>query len=71
MGQQSILHVVKVKPKSELTAPRTSLIEEDDEQGGKPLCETLTDLMFSSDESSRSNNSGLEEQLSKTSGNGY
>lgn len=64
MGQQSILHAVKVKPKSKLIGQRTSLIIEDDEQGGKPLCETLTDSMFSSDESSRRISTGLEENSS-------
>lgn len=67
MGQQSILHAVKVKPKLKLREISSSVIEEDDEHSGKPLCETLTDSMFSSDESSRRISSGLEEDAS-TSG---
>lgn len=68
MGQQSIIHAVKIKPRPALSEPRTSLIEENDELSGKPLSETLTDSMFSSDDSMRSNTSGLEESSSKTTG---
>lgn len=66
LGQQSILHAVKITPRSKISQPTTSLIEEDDtnndEQNQKPLCETLTDSMFSTDESLRSNTSGIEEK---------
>lgn len=56
-----------MKPKIKVTDISATVIEEDDEHTGKPLCETLTDSMFSSDENSRRVSSGLEEEGS-TSG---
>lgn len=55
MGQQSTLHAIKISKKvtSAPTSPNTSssIIEENEEQGYKPLCETLRDSSFSNEES--------------------
>lgn len=48
MGQQSILHAVKVRRKS-LPKPQNSFIDEE-EENVKPLCETLTNVMFSNEQ---------------------
>nr|CAI5836112.1 unnamed protein product [Callosobruchus analis] len=65
LGQRSILHAVKVKSRSLLPKPRHSFIDEDDEYGSKPLCETLTDTMFSNEDSSK--NSSNADDVSATS----
>lgn len=55
LGQQSVLHAVKIKKRNKLPSQNTSLIVEvEEEQGSKPLCETLTDLDFSTTESESS-----------------
>ncbi|CAH1117758.1 unnamed protein product [Phaedon cochleariae] len=56
LGQQSILHAVKVRGRlrTTLPPPSTSLIEDIDEQASKPLSETLNDTMFSNEDSSKS-----------------
>ncbi|XP_019873597.1 E3 ubiquitin-protein ligase parkin isoform X2 [Aethina tumida] len=48
LGQQSILHAVKVRRKS-LPKPQNSFIDEE-EENVKPLCETLTNVMFSNEQ---------------------
>ncbi|KAJ8918341.1 hypothetical protein NQ315_008034 [Exocentrus adspersus] len=50
LGQQSILHAVKIKVKPKLREIKGSLVEEIEEQCTKPLCNTLKDVMFSSDD---------------------
>lgn len=53
LGQQSVLHAIKSKKRVKLPSTSNSLIEEsEEEQGSKPLCETLKDLTFSSEEGS-------------------
>lgn len=50
LGEQSILHAIKIKKKSKVE-PSTSIVneEKENEEEGKPLCESLRDSMFSSD----------------------
>ncbi|XP_065164408.1 E3 ubiquitin-protein ligase parkin isoform X2 [Atheta coriaria] len=51
LGQQSILHAVKINKRIKLPSQSTSLQEEvEEESGSKPLCETLSDLTFSTSE---------------------
>ncbi|KAJ8935967.1 hypothetical protein NQ314_012548 [Rhamnusium bicolor] len=60
LGQQSILHAVKIKSKPKLQELDGSVIEENEEQSGKPLCETLKDAMFSSEDNTTNDDSGIE-----------
>ncbi|KAG5877385.1 hypothetical protein JTB14_027996 [Gonioctena quinquepunctata] len=62
LGQQSILHAVKIqsRTRNKLREPCSSVIEETEESGSKPLCETLNDTMFSNEDSSKSS-SNIEE----------
>lgn len=53
---------MKINPKSKFIKTEPSLIEEDDEQSGKPLCETLTDSMFSSEDTTKTNYGEAEDK---------
>lgn len=48
-----MLHAIKIKrkPANLDTKKDDALVEENEEQGSKPLCGTLKDAMFSNDES--------------------
>lgn len=56
MGEQSILHAVKVKNKPKLSEISGTVVEENEEQGSEPLCNTLKDVMFSNEDNIRNNN---------------
>ncbi|KAJ8941017.1 hypothetical protein NQ318_006446 [Aromia moschata] len=53
LGEQSILHAVKIKTKTKLPDISTDTIDEIEEQNTRPLCGTLNDAMFSSEDSTR------------------
>lgn len=58
LGQQSVLHAVKIRRKI-MKLPQessSSLIEENEDQSSQPLSKTLDDSMFSHDDSSGSSN---------------
>ncbi|KAK9745069.1 Ubiquitin family [Popillia japonica] len=63
LGQQSVLHAVKIKKREKLPSQsNNSLIEEvEEEQGSKPLCEILSDLDFSTTESENSLNKSVSD----------
>lgn len=51
LGQQSILHAIRMRPVQQRQRLQSTLAEEDaEEQPCKPLCETLVDLQLQSDE---------------------
>lgn len=56
MGEKSILHAVKVKNKPKLSEISGSVVEENEEQGSEPLCNTLKDVMFSNEDRTQNNN---------------
>nr|XP_023030053.1 E3 ubiquitin-protein ligase parkin [Leptinotarsa decemlineata] len=68
LGQQSILHAVKIQTRAKTVFPEpcSSLIEESEDQGSKPLCETLSDTMFSNEDNSKSSsNLDADTQISE------
>ncbi|XP_018572816.1 E3 ubiquitin-protein ligase parkin isoform X2 [Anoplophora glabripennis] len=63
LGEQSILHAVKVKTRSKLSKLSETVVEENEEQGSEPLCNTLKDVMFSNQDNIR--NDILENNLNE------
>lgn len=65
LGQRSVLHAIKIKKRIKVPSQSNSLLEENEEDSGsKPLCETLSDLTFTSDDDTSGNlNDSARESL--------